>query len=478
MLLTLSTTHAPGTDLGFLLEKHPARAHEIEIAGGKATVFYSEASDNRCTAVLLLDIDPIGLVRGRHGQTLDRPLEQYVNDRPYVASSFLSVALGTAFRSALAGKSRSRPELAATAIPLEVSIPALPCRGGEGFLRALFEPLGYELTASRLPLDESFPEWGASPYFTVTLRASKTVREVLQHIYVLIPVLDDEKHYWVGDDEVDKLLRHAGEWLGTHPLKDQIAHRYLKHRRSLAREALSRLTVEEEGEVIEAGPIGPEPEARERRLEETISLQQKRIESIAATVSRLGAKSVVDLGCGDGQLLIALMKLKPLGRIVGMDVSLRSLGRASDRLNLERMPPLQRARVELLHGSLIYRDDRLKGFDVATVIEVVEHLDAARLAAFERVLFEVARPHAVIVTTPNREYNVLFPALAAGQFRHSDHRFEWTRAEFEGWCERQGGRFGYTVSYEGIGDPDPALGFPTQMAIFETAGANIRPAAG
>jgi 3' terminal RNA ribose 2'-O-methyltransferase Hen1 len=465
MLLEISTTHSPATDLGFLLEKHPARTYDFDLAGGKAVVYYREASAERCTVALVLDIDPIGLVRGKSGSG-DAPLHQYVNDRPYVASSFLSVALGTAFRSALAGKSRQRPELAATPIPLEVRIPALPCRGGEVFLRSLFEPMEYELDVQRLPLDTAIPEWGLSSYYSVTLRATRTLREVLQHLYVLIPVLDDEKHYWVGDAEVDKLVRHSGEWLGSHPAREVIARRYLKHKRSLAREALSRLTVEEDDndETAEAAPRGGQ--SREQALEEKISLNQQRIDRVTALVQGLGATTAIDLGCGEGKILSSLFKLKQITRLIGMDVSMRSLEIASDRLNLDRLPPRQRERIDLIHGSLIYRDKRLAGFDVATVIEVVEHLDAARLAAFERVLFECAKPAGIVLTTPNREYNVRFASLAPGQFRHADHRFEWTRAEFQAWAIRQAERFGYEVAFEGIGEVDESLGAPTQVGVF------------
>jgi 3' terminal RNA ribose 2'-O-methyltransferase Hen1 len=385
----------------------------------------------------------------------------------------MSVALGVAFRSALAGKSRSRPELAVTAIPLEAKIAVLACRGGERFLRALFEPLGYELEVANLPLDEQFPDWGRSPYFSATLRSTRTLQQLLQHLYVLIPVLDDDKHYWVGDDEVEKLVRHAGEWLGEHPAKEQIALRYLKHRRSLVRDALSRLTAEDEEDAQEAEVALPEGQAREQKIEAKISLNQARITAVQETVEQLGGATVVDLGCGEGKLLAALLKIKQLDRIVGMDVSMRVLEHAQERLHLDRMPPRQRQRIELLHGSLIYRDDRLKGFEIATVIEVIEHLDLARLSALERVLFEFARPGAVIVTTPNSEYNVRFENLSPGQFRHSDHRFEWTRAEFRDWCERQASRFGYAVSYRGIGEVDAELGPPTQMAVFELAPAAV-----
>ena len=469
MLLTITTTHSPATDIGFLLEKHPAKVHEFDLSAGRALVFYPEASNERCTAALLLQIDPIGLVRSRGAKPGDAGLDQYVNDRPYVASSFLSVAIGVAFKSAMAGKSRYRPELAEAAIPIELRLAAVPCRGGERFLQQLFEPLGYSVEAAHLELDSTFPEWGPSPYYALTLRGDVRLCDALRHLYVLIPVLDDRKHYWVGEAEVEKLLRHASEWLAAHPMKEWITRRYLKHRRSLARMALEQLTIEEpESEAGEEESASPAA-TREIELEKRVSLNERRLARVTELVSAIGAKGVLDLGCGEGRLLSRLLELKQLERVAGLDVSLRALEAAADRLHLNRMPPRQRARIELLHGSLLYRDDRLKGFDAATVIEVVEHLDPPRLAAFERVLFEVARPTFAIVTTPNREYNVKFEGLAPGRFRHGDHRFEWTREEFRSWCTRQCDRFGYAVEYHPVGDEDPELGPPTQLALFSVA---------
>ena len=469
MLLTITTTHVPATDMGFLLEKHPDKVHEFELSSGRATVFYPEATPERCTVALLLEIDSIGLVRSGTARHSDPGMDQYVNDRPYVASSFLSVALGAAFRSALAGKSRHRPELADTPLALEARIAVLPCRGGEQLLLDLFAPLGYVAEVIRLPLDTQFPEWGGSPYYSLTLGGTVRLQDLLRHLYVLIPVLDDRKHYWVGEDEVEKLLRQASDWLPAHPMKESIARRYLKNRRSLARMALERLTVEEDGEVAEESVLedeAPPAARREVELEKRVSLQERRLEKVTELVTTVGAKSVVDLGCGEGQLLPRLLKLSSVDRIVGMDVSVRSLERAADRLHLDRMSPRQRVRIELLHGSLLYRDTRLEGFDLATVIEVIEHLDPPRLAALERVLFEAARPTFVIVTTPNREYNVNFQGLPAGAFRHADHRFEWTREEFRAWCARQGERFGYSVEYSPVGDEHAVTGPPTQLALF------------
>jgi 3' terminal RNA ribose 2'-O-methyltransferase Hen1 len=392
---------------------------------------------------------------------------QYVNDRPYVASSFLSVAIAEVFGTALSGRSKDRTELASQALPFEVTLPVLPSRAGEPLIRDLFEPLGYSLTIVRLPLDPQFPDWGPSRYFSVTLTGNLRLQDLLNHLTVLIPVLDDEKHYWVGDDEVEKLLRRGGDWLPVHPAKNIIARRYLKHRRDLARQATEQLTAAAGLESTEDDAPLPANPGREDALENKISLNSQRLSTLADAVRDSGATSVIDLGCGDGKLLRELMKQPQLTRIVGMDVALRSLDYARERLHLDELSPTFRDRTQLIHGSLVYRDRRLQGFDVATVVEVVEHLDAARLSAFERVLFEQAHSKTILLTTPNAEFNVRFDSLPAGQFRHPDHRFEWTRTEFETWATGIAARYAYTVSFTGIGDLDPVLGQPTQMARFE-----------
>jgi 3' terminal RNA ribose 2'-O-methyltransferase Hen1 len=465
MLLTISTTHRPATDLGYLLHKNPSRAQSLELSFGRAHVLYPEASAERCTAALLLDVDPVGLVRGRRGPEGEGGLlTQYVNDRPYVASSFLSVAISNAFGSALAGRSKERPELAATPIPLVARLAVVPCRGGEAFLRRLFEPLGYVVTAEPHALDATSPEWGESRYYTVTLTAEQRLAELLAHLYVLIPVLDDEKHYWVGDDEVEKLLRHGEGWLATHPEREVITRRYLKHRHSLVRDAISRLVTEEEADEDEVGVANRN--AEEASLERPMSLNEQRMATVLGALRASGAASVLDLGCGEGRLLKLLLDDRQFTRIVGMDVSYRALEVAADRLRLDRLPPKQRERIELLHGSLMYRDQRLAGFDAASVVEVIEHLDPPRLAAFERVAFEFARPQTVVLTTPNAEYNVRWATLPAGTFRHRDHRFEWTREQFQRWAMTVATRFGYAVRFAPVGPVDEEVGSPTQMGIF------------
>jgi 3' terminal RNA ribose 2'-O-methyltransferase Hen1 len=464
MLLTITSTHSPASDLGYLLHKHPDRCQSFDLSFGKAHVFYPEVRTERCSACLLLDVDPVGLVRGKNASA-SFALAQYVNDRPYTASSFMSVAISQVLGSALQGRCKDRPDLVGTPIPLSARIDVLPVRGGERFLRNVFEPLGYTVAATRCPLDEHFPEWGESPYFAVTVQKTTRLADLLTHLYVLIPVFDNAKHYWIGEDEMEKLLAKGEGWLAAHPEKEEITRRYLKFQPSLFHEALARLMQEEEPQ--EAEDDERRAEQPEEALEKPLSLNDQRLGSVMAALRASGAKRVLDLGCGEANLIRELLKEKQLEEIVGLDVSIRALEVAQRRLKLERLPTKQAERIKLIHGSLMYRDKRLEGFDAAAVVEVVEHLDPPRLSAFERVLFEFAKPRTVVLTTPNREYNVKWETLGAGRFRHADHRFEWTRQEFHEWAKAIAGRFGYAVRFVVVGPEDEKLGPPTQMAIFQ-----------
>jgi 3' terminal RNA ribose 2'-O-methyltransferase Hen1 len=451
------------TDLGYLLHKNPARTQAFELPFGQAHVFYPAVGDDTSQAALLLDIDPVALVRGSAKGRGEGALDQYVNDRPYVASSFLSVAISRVLGTAMGGRSKERPELAESPIDWTATLAAVPCRDGEALIRRLFEPLGYAVEAERHPLDEHFPEWGAGRYFTVRLQGHQRLRDLLTHLYVLVPVLDEEKHYWVSDDEVEKLLAKGEGWLAAHPDREAIAARYLRHDRRLTRAALERLA---DDDTPDPDAAGESRASEEGAIEAPIRLWEQRIGAVLSALRAAEARTVVDLGCGDGKLLKALLEDRVFERILGMDVSWRSLEIAHRRLALDRLPAAKRSRIELIHGSLMYRDQRLAGFDAAAVLEVIEHLDPPRLAAFERVVFEHARPKSVILTTPNVEYNVKFESLPTGSLRHRDHRFEWTRAEFTAWAADIAARFGYQVRFLAVGQEDPVVGAPTQMGVF------------
>ncbi|NLG26100.1 MAG: 3' terminal RNA ribose 2'-O-methyltransferase Hen1, partial [Clostridiales bacterium] len=385
MLLTITYRGERATDLGYLLHKNPRRPQQFKLSFGRAYVFYPRADDEVCTAALLIDLNPIDLARGKVGST-DGGLFDYVNDRPYVASSFMSTALSQVFSTAMNGRCDARPALAAAALDLEARIAMLPCRGDSRLVHRLFEPLGYAVEVKGFPLDEAFPQWGDGEYVNLTLRGSVRLCDLLNHLYVLIPVFDRQKHYWMSDDEVEKLLRHGEGWLPGHPEMRLITHRYFHKKKSLASRAIERLLDADEikdavepaeGEIpAETAPAETAP-AKERRA----SLNDQRLAAVAAAVLSSGAASVVDLGCGEGRLLAQLIKERQIERLLGMDVSIYALERSRDRLHLDRAPERLRDKVALIQGSLTYRDRRIEGFDAACLTEVIEHMDPDRLLA-------------------------------------------------------------------------------------------------
>lgn len=507
MLLTITTTCVPATDLGFLLHKHPDRLQSFDVSAGVAHVFYPEATSTSCTAALLLEVDPIALVRGKRNE-----LTQYVNDRPYAASSMLAVAMKEAFRTALTGRCEARPELAASPIPLDLHVPSLRCAGGPDLARRVFEPLGWAVTATAEPLDP--PGWGDSPYVNLRLHGMFRLSDALNHLYVLLPVLDDAKHYWVSTDEVDKLIRAGGDWLAGHPERDLIISRYLAHQRTLAESALARLA--EAGEDLDnaVGPGGQEEDEAART-----PLAVRRREAVLAVLASVRARTVGDFGCGSGALTVDLLRNRDIDLVVATDVSARALELAARRLRLDRDfdnskmspgdrlgldnskmplggkldadnsktsrdnskkslgagpaadnskkslgagPSADNSKIRVFQSALTYRDDRLAGLDAAVLMEVIEHIDEERLPALERAVFGFAAPATVVITTPNAEYR--YPGLDG--MRHPDHRFEWTRAEFGAWAERVCAGYGYRVAHHPVGDEDAQHGAPTQLAVF------------
>jgi 3' terminal RNA ribose 2'-O-methyltransferase Hen1 len=297
----------------------------------------------------------------------------------------------------------------------------------------------------------------------LNLKGTCTLHDLLSHIYVLVPVLDNDKHYYVGEEEVNKLLRHGEGWLANHPERNLIVNRYLQHKRSLTNFAIERLSEED---AQDADKVEEQAENDEAAVEKTISLNERRLGTVLAVLREAGARRVIDLGCGEGKLVKRLLEEREFTQIAGLDVSHRSLEKAHQRLHMDRMPDRQKERIKLIQGSLMYKDARMSGYDAATCIEVIEHLDPPRLYAFERVVFEFAKPPVVLITTPNVEYNVKFEFLPNGQMRHRDHRFEWTRSEFQTWANQICERFGYSVRFLPVGDEDQAVGAPTQMGVF------------
>ncbi|WP_207431521.1 3' terminal RNA ribose 2'-O-methyltransferase Hen1 [Sabulibacter ruber] len=457
MILEITTTHQPATDLGFLLHKHPDRLQTVELAAGNAHVFYPEATPDRCTACLLLDINPVDLVRVKKGNTALQ--DQYVNDRPYTTNSFLSGAISKAFGSALNGKCNARPDLVETPLPLTVRLTSLRVDAPLEALERLFLPLGYELETETIPLDNAFPNWGLSKYVNLTLHKTAPLQEVLSHVYVLIPVLDNSRHSYVSQHDIDILLQKGHGWLEQHRERDWISRRFLRNIRTLTSEAILRLAGEEA--LPEEKPDSPIRE----------NLHQQRLNRAYERLKESGAKRVLDVGCGEGKLLRLLVKDSQFSKLTGMDVSYGELQKAKENFRLDEASPAMRERLTLFQGSVTYLDERLLGYDALAMVEVVEHLDEERLPTMEQVIFGYASPATVVLSTPNAEYNVVFERMDPEAFRHEDHRFEWTREQFSQWCARVCEQFGYQVSIEPVGQEESNVGAPSQLAVFQKKSA-------
>lgn len=462
MLLTITSTAPAATDMGYLLHKNPARAQRFETSAGTAHVFYSDAEPERCTVALLLEVDPIELARNKRFGADGFALWQYVNDRPYAGGSLLAAALGKVFSTALAGRCEGREALVATPLPLTIRVPSVASDGGAALVRSLFEPLGWRVDAVEMPSDPQVPRWGRAPYVDLTLRGSHIVQAALSHLFVLLPTLDPARHYWIGPEAVDKLVRTSGGWLAVHPERDLITRRYLRGRGRLVTDATARLAALDADAAVEPDDA-PDDDASPSR-----PLAVVRKDAVLTALRDVGAHRVVDLGCGEGALLRAMLEDPAFTQILGVDVSARVLELAARRLNLRRLADSQRARIALRHSSASYRDDDLAGWDAIVLMEVIEHVEPERLDTLERHVFGHARPRAVVVTTPNVEYNALYPNLDGGM-RHHDHRFEWTRAQFREWADAVGSRHGYDVEHRPVGELNANLGAPTQLALFTLA---------
>ena len=474
-MLTITTNRQPATDLGFILHKHPDRVQEFPVTYGTAHVFYPQADQDLCTAALVVEIDPIKLTkRGSTNNPLpEEAIQDYVNDRPYAASSHLVGAMADVFSSAMAGHCKERPELPTTVLPLVVKVATVPCRHGDELIHRMFAPLGYQVETEPIPLDDQFPNWGNSRYYNLTLTTNKTVQDLLRQLYVLIPVLDNSKHYWIGDDEVNKLMRMTDGWLDSHPEKDIITRRYLRHRRNLVEKANSAIAQAQEDDdnapdtSTEAAALPAQRrEPTEADIEKPMRLSTMRINAVTEALHKCGATDVVDLGCGEGQLLEQLIKEPRFNRILGTEVSTFAISSAERKLRLKSMSPEQRKRIDIIQSSLIYRDQRIHGFQAAVAMEVIEHIDPPKITAFAQVVLGEAQPGTLVITTPNVEYNALFTMLRSSGLRHRDHRFEWTRTQFQQWATQTADQYGYQVLFEGIGNEDPEHGHPTQMAVF------------
>jgi 3' terminal RNA ribose 2'-O-methyltransferase Hen1 len=464
--LSIATTRQSATDLGFLLYKHPDRVFRSDASRNSkmsAVGFYPEAADERCEFCLIVEVDPVERVRGA---SWGAGIAQYVEPLPFLASSYMSQALSLCLRSAMNGIVTSKnaseeKRLQAAAVekwPLEITVS--PLRTSPALISRMFEPLGWDVSLHSVPLDipgmTSEEARRCTDLHTLTIRGEATLQDALTHLYVLLPALDPARHYFYGEDEVQKLLDKSQNWLEQHPARELIVGRYLSKSRELRETALQQIAGDED-ETAEDETATSEPGTAhdERHLK------------IIEIIRNAGDVSVVDLGCGEGKLLSRLAKLPGKLQITGVEPAMRDLEKA--QRNLSRNPGKQvDPRIKLKHGSILYADEQLKGFDIAILSEVIEHIDPDRLDHAERCVFGFMQPRKVVVTTPNASFNAMFD-LEEGQFRHRDHRFEWTESEARTWSDRICRDYGYSCELGGAGGYDPECGHLSHFIVFEKA---------
>ena len=198
----------------------------------------------------------------------------------------------------------------------------------------------------------------------------------------------------------------------------------------------------------------------------TTPLHEERLAAVLEVLRDAGARTILDLGCGDGALLLRLAGLEEIKRIVGIDLQAESL--EALRTALARLPAPARAKVLLIHGALTLPRPHLAGFDAAVLVETIEHIEPARLSEVERALLRDLRPGLVVLTTPNRDFNPLL-GVPEHRLRHPDHRFEWGRARFRAWAAGLARRGGYDATFTDLGGAHPIHGGASQMATLRRA---------
>lgn len=436
MILSITTKGKDADKLSFLLHKSPDKFHEFTISSGKAYVFYPVYSPEEVCASLMIDLNPVDLTRGREGSS-NNGIFDYVNDRPYTSSSFMTTAIAQVYSTAMSGRCKHYPNLVDVKRDFEVEITALKVLTNFE-INEILEPLGYEVRYDIYKLDDEFEDWGNSKYVTLNLKINTTLSTLLKQLYVLIPVFDNNKHYYLNKDEIDKLLEKGAEWLEGHPMKEFIIRRYLNNRYLES--------------VLDQTP--------KDKLKQT--LNTIRLNTVAEKIKELNVDSVVDLGCGEGKLLKLIIENTNVSKVIGADIDIKSLKIASKKLKYDS----EGERLQLVQSSAVYYDKRFKDVDLICLVEVIEHIDEHRLQFVIDTVFNNYKPKNIIITTPNVEYNNVYE-MNDDDFRHDDHRFEWTRAEFEKWCNDICSEYGYKVTFNTVGEVDEKYGSSTQMGVFE-----------
>ncbi|MFF2588046.1 3' terminal RNA ribose 2'-O-methyltransferase Hen1 [Peribacillus butanolivorans] len=444
MQLTIQASGDNVQAISYLLSKNPSNLYERNHKGHLVRLFYSKFTETELEATIFVTPDPIELVKG-NSNSYD--INHYINDREFAVSSIFCSLIRSALGTALNGQPKEEhTEWVNHPFSFQFEFGPVVSSLSDNQLKDLFEPIGYEVMITRPEIEYSFQIKDKSSARYISLKGMKTLQDGLRHLFVLIPVIDNYKHYYIDEKEIEKLERYGDGWLKDHPMRDYIYRQSLRFKEVYS--------------IVE----NRKPEEKKEEKESKVRLNDLRYEKIVDTVSQMNPRSIVDFGSGEGKLSVRLGFVEGIKEILAVEPSqtaaIKALGRFEKVKNKEKFVV-----PETLWGSLFYYDERLKNKDVIILCEVIEHIDEYRLPKVLDTILHNYQPNALIITTPNREYNEVYDKEDV--LRHNDHRFEWTRAEFRQWCTERNHRDIYSLKFEGIGEEHDTYGYPTQMCVFE-----------
>ncbi|TDQ36236.1 3' terminal RNA ribose 2'-O-methyltransferase Hen1 [Aureibacillus halotolerans] len=442
MQLTIKATGSDVSALSYLLAKNPANLYERKVKEHFVRFFFGTFSDTFVEATIFVTPDPLALVT--HKNSYD--ITHYINDREFVASSIFCSLCKSALATALNGlPNTAYANYVDMTFPLTFTVGPIASGLSDEHVELLFKPLGYDVTF-QYQSSESDVEKGSARMLTI--QGLTTLQAGLRQLFVLLPVLDDYKHYYIDEKEMEKLERYGEGWLDEHPEKALIYRRALRFKELYA-------------------PLQNDEETQEKTPKR--SLNHQRYEAIASTIATFPNRArVIDLGAGEGKLLERLRLIPGIEELLAVEPSQAMLLRAMKAIEVSTEDGIKPT---LLQGSLFYYDHRLLDSDVIVLCEVIEHIDEERLPACMAMILDEYRPGALIITTPNKEYNQLYDMPE--ERRHHDHRFEWTRDQFTDWCYKINEGQSYDLTFSGIGDDNEIYGQPTQMCVFTRKEARL-----
>ena len=500
MYLTVKAAGPHAGMISHLLAKNPHNRYERNEKGARVRLIYSAFAEEKIEFTIFATPDPIDLVKG---SPHSYDITQYINDREFVVSSLFCSYIRPALGTALNGKPKADyADWVEHVFPLEVTFGPVASNLPDAVIESLFTALGYEADIERGAAEYTFDLKSRSSVRNIRVSGQATLQQMLRQLFILMPVLDDYKHYYIGTEEIDKLQRYGEGWLQDHPQQELIIKRALRFApliadyRKLAGDNVQKaavnlldtnttdtdantlqqpgneqittgITASQQGE---ADTLSSSADVQETAVP-PIRLNELRYQAIVDQVSSLPRRrSVVDFGAGEGKLSVRLAGIEGVEQVYAVEPSAYAGLRALERFGkLEREG--QQIVPRLVTGSLFYRDDQWAGQDVIILCEVIEHINEHRLPQVMATLLDEYHPETLIMTTPNREYNAVYE-MEEQEIRHTDHRFEWTRAEWADHCQDWVSGRPYEVSLHGIGDISEIHGQPTQMAVFRRKGAS------